>query len=348
MTPNVSNQYYYPTDLKAIYNFPSNYNGSRQTVAFIELGGGFVQSDLDRYFNSLSLNSPLVQFVSVNGARNAPTNANSDDVEVMLDLCVTIGVANGINPRVYMAPNTYQGFYNAIAAAIADNVNIISISWGAPETYWSNSQKTLFNNLFQTAISKGITVCVASGDAGSSDGTYGLNADFPGSSPNVLSCGGTKCITSPTTHTILSETVWNDAYGATGGGFSSYFARPNYQPLNSTSSSRRGVPDVAGDADPVTGIKVVTDGQNIVVGGTSAVAPLWAGIIAVANQKLNKRLGFVNPSLYSSLTFNGTNKPFHDITSGNNGYYSAKAGWDACTGLGSPNVQNLISYLTNH
>jgi kumamolisin len=348
ITPNVSNQSYFPTDLRSIYNFPSGYNGSGQTVAFIELGGGFVQTDLDNYFHSLGLNSPLVQFVSVNGAKNSPTNSNSDDVEVMLDLCVTIGVANGINPRLYMAPNTFQGFYNAIAAAINDNVNIISISWGAPEVFWTNSQKASFNNLFQSATNKGITVCVASGDAGAYDGMYSPTADFPGSCPNVLCCGGTKCSTSPTTHTILSETVWNDSYGATGGGFSSYFPRPTYQPLTSTSSSKRGVPDVAGDADPATGIKVITDGQNIVVGGTSAVAPLWAGIIAVANQKLNRRLGFVNPSLYSSLTFNGTNKPFRDITSGNNGYYTAKAGWDACTGLGSPNVQNLISYLTNH
>lgn len=347
MAPHTTNQYYYPTDLRGIYNFPSGYNGSGQTVAFIELGGGYVQSDLDRYFHSLGLNSPLVQFVSVNGARNNPTNTNSDDVEVMLDLCVTIGVANGITPKVYMAPNTYQGFYNAIAAAISDNVNVISISWGAPESYWTGSQKTLFNNLFQSASNKGITVCVASGDAGSSDGVYGLNVDFPGSSPNVLSCGGTKCTKSPTTYSILSETVWNDVYGATGGGFSSYFLRPTYQLLNVTSSSKRGVPDVAGDADPVTGIKVITDGQNLIVGGTSAVAPLWAGAIAVANQNLNRRLGFVNPNLYSSLTFTGSNKPFHDITSGNNGAYSAKAGWDACTGLGSPNLQNLIAYLTN-
>jgi len=338
-----ANQSYYPTDLRRIYNFPSNYNGSGQTVAFIQLGGGFRQNDLDAYFRNISLNSPTVQFVSVDGGINNPTTASSDDVEVMLDLCVAIGVANGITPKVYMAPNSFQGFVNAVAKAVADNVNIISISWGAPEVYWEKSQLNEMNKVLRLASINNITVCVASGDAGSSDGVRGLNVDFPGSSPYVLCCGGTKCSTS--NNVILSEVVWNNAYGSTGGGYSSSITRPAYQLQLVTKSDKRGTPDVAANADPSTGYRIITDGENLVVGGTSAAAPLWAGIIASINQGLGRNLGYVNSKLYSTLSFTGPNKPFRDTTSGNNGAYTAKTGWDACTGLGTPNVTNLFNYL---
>jgi kumamolisin len=343
---NVVNPVYTPVDLKRIYNFPANYNGSGQTVAFIELGGGFVQRDLDNYFSSLGLNSNPVQFVSVDGGINHPTNANSDDVEVMLDLCVAIGVANGITPKVYMAPNSFKGFVDAVARAIVDKVNVISISWGASERSWTTSQRNLMNSTLLNASNQGITVCCASGDNGSSDGGSGNNVDFPGSSPYVLCCGGTTCVAS--NGVILNETVWNDAYGATGGGVSSFFAKPSYQPQNNIYRNQRGVPDVASDADPATGIRVITDGQNLVVGGTSASAPFWAGVVAVLNQALNRKLGFINPVLYPILNYNGNIKPFHDITSGNNGAYSAVRGWDACTGLGTPDVSNLLNYLRTH
>jgi kumamolisin len=337
------NQSYYPTDLRRIYNFPLNYNGAGQTIAFIQLGGGFRQNDLDVYFNSLSINSPTIQFVSVNGGINNPTTVNSDDVEVMLDLCVAIGVANGIVPKVYMAPNSFKGFIDAVLKAVSDKVNVISISWGAPEIYWSTSNRNSMNLALKLAATNGITVCVASGDNGSSDGVKGLNVDFPGSSPYVVCCGGTKCVTS--NNAIISEVVWNSAYGATGGGYSNFVTRPSYKSQLLIKSNKRGAPDVAANADPATGYKIITDGQNIVVGGTSAAAPLWAGIIACMNQGLGKNLGHVNSKLYSTLAFTKNNKPFRDTVSGNNGAYTAKTGWDACTGLGTPNVTNLLNYL---
>jgi kumamolisin len=148
--------------------------------------------------------------------------------------------------------------------------------------------------------------------------------------------------------------VWNETAsqeGATGGGVSAVFALPSWQSSAKvpaqpqTGFAGRGVPDVAGNADPSTGYQVLVDGQNEIVGGTSAVAPLWAGLIAIINQQLGASLGFVNPQLYS-LGENG----FHDITSGNNddsnlGNYSAGPGWDACTGLGSPNGAALLAAL---
>jgi kumamolisin len=137
--------------------------------------------------------------------------------------------------------------------------------------------------------------------------------------------------------------VWNDQPqgGASGGGVSSVFPIPPWQmkanvPKPPTSAGGRGVPDVAGDASPETGYNVLFDGQSTVVGGTSAVAPLWAALIALLNQQRGSNIGFANLTLYQNAE-NG----FHDITQGNNGTYSAEPGWDPCTGLGSPNGNQL-------
>ena len=188
----------------------------------------------------------------------------------------------------------------------------------------------------------GITVCVASGDNGSSDGVNdGANhVDFPASSPHVLACGGTNLQGSGST--ITSETVWNDGPqgggGATGGGVSAVFPVPAWQnSLQATQTSggaaaltMRGVPDVCGDADPASGYTVRIDGSDTVIGGTSAVAPLWAGLIALINAGRGSSVGFINPTLYANPG------ALNDITTGNNGAFQASPGWDACTGLGSP------------
>jgi kumamolisin len=134
--------------------------------------------------------------------------------------------------------------------------------------------------------------------------------------------------------------VWNDGAqgGATGGGFSSLFAQPAWQ-MAAVSNAHRGVPDVAGDADPATGYQVSVDGTSTVIGGTSAVAPLLAGLVAVVNQSLGRKVGFVNPLFYSNPT------AFTDITSGSNGAYQAGPGWDAASGLGSPLGAQVLAAL---
>src|SRR5215510_14067560 len=207
-----------------------------------------------------------------------------------------------------------------------------------------------FDQAFQTAAALGVTVCCAAGDNGSGDGASDGRAhvDFPASSPFTLACGGTKLTASGTT--ITSEVVWNEgADSSTGGGVSSTFPLPSYQSTahvppsaNPGGGVGRGVPDVAGDADPATGYQVRVDGQTFVIGGTSAVAPLWAGLIALMNQHLRHSVGFLNPLLYGSLVGKGV---FHDITSGNNGAYTARAGWDACTGWGTPDGTRLLNAL---
>jgi kumamolisin len=163
------------------------------------------------------------------------------------------------------------------------------------------------------------------------------HVDFPASAPHALGCGGTTLELSGTA--IRSETVWDTASdGATGGGVSDVFALPTYQssakvPVNvDTGKAGRGVPDVAGDANPQTGYSIRVDGADETVGGTSAVAPLWAGLVALLNQSLGAPLGYAQPRLYALLG----STAFHDITSGDNGSYAAAPGWDACTGLGSP------------
>src|SRR5579884_330349 len=346
---------YNPPQIASVYNFPGGADGTGQTVGIIELGGGYQTSDIQTYFQQLGLKQPKVTSVSVDGGQNSP--GSDADGEVLLDIEVVGSIANGANIAVYFAPNTEQGFVDAITDAVHDTTNkpsVISISWGGPEDSWTQQAQTALNSALQDAATLKVTVAVAAGDGGSTDGVGDnkLHVDFPASSPYALACGGTTLNVSG--NQISSEVVWNETAsqeGATGGGVSTVFALPSYQ--NSagvpkqpqTGFAGRGVPDVAGNADPTTGYNVLVDGQNEVVGGTSAVAPLWAALVAILNQKLGSPAGFLNPKLYPL-----GEKPFRDITSGNNddsnlGYYSAKAGWDPCTGLGSPNGTALLNAL---
>jgi kumamolisin len=291
----------------------------------------------------------------VDNGKNQP--GSDADGEVMLDIEVAGAIAHGSKIAVYFAPNTDQGFIDAITDAAHDSrrkPSVISISWGGPEDSWTEQGRTAMNAALQDAATLGVTVTAASGDDGSTDGQSDgkLHVDFPASSPFVLACGGTTLKASGSR--ISSETVWNEVAnneGAGGGGISVEFARPAYQnnatvPVNpQTKKAGRGVPDVAGNADPTTGYQVLVDGQNQIVGGTSAVAPLWAALVALINQQLGKPVGFLNPILYSM-----NRAAFNDITSGNNdsgdlGFYSAASGWDPCTGLGSPNGAALLAEL---
>lgn len=345
---------YTPPQVANLYNFPVN-TGKSQTIALIELGGGYRSTDLQAYWQQLGLPAVAVSAISVDNGKNSPSgNPDSADGEVVLDIEVAGGVAPGARIAVYFAGNTDQGFLDAINAAIYDSVrkpSVISISWGSPESEWTPQAMNAFNAAFHDAALLGISVCAAAGDNGSSDGEQdGLNhADFPASSPWVLACGGTRLIGRG--GIIESETVWNDGAdgGATGGGVSSHFSKPVYQahikvpaPAHSAHKTGRGVPDVAGVADPETGFLTLVDGQAGVVGGTSAVAPLWAGLIALLNEQLAQKVGWLHPKLYGTLSEHGA---LHDITSGSNGGFTAGPGWDPCTGLGSPNGQAMLNVL---
>jgi kumamolisin len=341
---------YTPPQVAQAYQFPSAASGTGQTIGIIELGGGYRQTDLTAYFQTLGMASPAITAVSVDKGKNAPTTASSADGEVMLDIEVAGSVAPGAGIAVYFTPNTDQGFIDAITTAVHDATNkpsVISISWGGPESSWTAQAMTALDAACQSAAALGVTITVAAGDNGSTDGGTGNNVDFPASSPHVLACGGTKLDANGST--IVSEVVWNEVAtneGATGGGVSNVFALPSWQansnvPAPSVSTGGRGVPDVSGDADPNSGYTIRVDGETSVIGGTSAVAPLWAGLVAVANQQLGAQVGFIQPAIYAAKAA----ASFNDITQGNNGAFSAGPGWDACTGLGSPIANTLIPLL---
>ncbi|WP_276961397.1 S53 family peptidase [Ferrimicrobium acidiphilum] len=342
---------YLPTQVAKAYDFPSA-SAVGHSVALIELGGGFRQADVTNYFTTQSLPVPVVTAISVNGGVNDPTTANSADAEVMLDIEVLGSVAPGVTIDVYFAPNTDRGFIDAVSEASAPGgpmPDAISISWGGPESTWSKSSLSLMQSVIADATARGITVTVAAGDNGSSDGlTDGLaHVDFPASAPNALACGGTH-LDLTSTGAIAAQTVWNDIAigdGATGGGVSSFFPLPNYQAhanvppsINPGGSIGRGVPDVAGNADPQTGYQILVDGTAMVVGGTSAVAPLMAGLIVQLAIATTARPGFVQPAWYPLEQSTRTTKApaFFNIVKGNNGAYDAGPGWNPCTGLGSP------------
>jgi len=361
-----------PTEVAALYGFPTNLDGSGQTIAIIELNDfdthnkakstGFTPGDLKAYFKSLGLKSPHVVAVGVDGGANVPGVDSDADGEVMLDIEVVGATAPGADIAVYFAPNTDKGFLDAVSTAVHDPVrkpSVVSISWGGPEKDWTDQSMTAFDQVFQDAAAMGVTICCAAGDDGSSDirdpadDDHKPHVDFPCSSPFALACGGTKLV--GTGATVSSEVVWN-GNGATGGGVSDFFKRPAYQakskvPKSPTKKVGRGVPDVAGDADPATGYQVrEVGGSDTVIGGTSAVAPLWAGLVALLNQNRANQgkppLGFLNPVIYGLPKTSGA---FRDIVTGNNdltglGKYKAGKGWDACTGLGVP-VANTLRQL---
>jgi len=347
---------YTPVQLATIYKMPAGTDGTGQTIGIIELGGGFGQSDLDTYFRGLGIPTPKVTAVGVDGASNQPgQDPSGADGEVLLDIDVAGAIAPKASIVVYFAPNSDAGFVDAIstAAHASPTPAAISISWGQSEDDWTDQARSAMDDAMADATTLGVTVTAASGDDGSSDRVgSGVHCDFPASSPHVLGCGGTTLSADPVTGAVSSETVWNGGAtgGATGGGVSDVYPVPSWQanagvPARSGGGTGRGVPDIAADADPNTGYQVYVDGQAQVYGGTSAVAPLWAGLAARLAQSLGRPLGLLQPALYAGARASQPTPGLRDITQGNNGAYPAGPGWDACTGLGVPDGTALLDVL---
>lgn len=325
--------------LCAAYNWPSGLTGGGR-IAIVELGGGWTQSDMDAFFSGIGQSVPTITDISVDGTENKPDQGpNSADGEVALDIqvsaaayCVATGHSASI--RVYWS----QDIAAAVRAATADGCDVCSISWGSDEANWraQNSQAGADMELAATeATEAGMVVFAASGDNDSSDGgPTRANVDLPSSCPHIIGCGGTS-------KTASAETVWNNDPGnasgqGTGGGFSTMFQMPSWQ-AGAPHGPGRMVPDVAANADPNTGYEIILHGARTVIGGTSAVAPLYAGLFAAFGTKL----GFITPALWQNhLCFN-------DITEGDNGAYRARIGPDPCTGLGSPIGVKLAQLLAH-
>lgn len=356
-------QSYTLPELKELYDFPKDLDGNGQRIAIIELGGGFRQQDLQDYFQNLGITPmPTVTSVSVDGAQNSPDgNPDSADGEVDLDIEIAGAIAPKAAIDVYFAPNTDKGFIDAVNAAILNTrypPSVISISWGAPENEWTPQAMGTMNQAFAVAGALGITVFCAAGDQGSTCGEPdGRNhVLFPASSPFDCSCGGTRLESQQ--GQITREEVWNDnpTTSATGGGVSTVFDLPSWQanvnvplPPADGQKLKRGVPDIAADADPETGYQVHVDGVDLTFGGTSAVAPLWAGLIALINQSRQNQgkqtVGYLNPTLYQNSQALLQANALRDIRVGNNGGFTAGSGWDPCTGLGAPDGSKLVTML---
>ena len=348
-----------PVQIAQFYNFPKG-RADGQCIGLIELGGGYTAQDLQMFFSDNKMPTPQVTSISVDGALNEPGKNINADGEVELDIEVAGAVAPGAKIVVYFAPNTDQGFLDAMQEAIHDSTNhcsTVSISWGGPESASSPSSVHAQNDALKTAAAVGVTVTSASGDGGAKDGTSSLVSDFPSSSPFVVGCGGTNLSVQGNS---ISETVWfrvgiNPQTGqklteGSGGGVSKLFPVPSYQngleatPLNRSAMplQGRGVPDVSGVGDPNSGYNVVSAGKRTAVGGTSAVAPLYAGLFSLINAHRRAPIGFANPVLYSHP------QAFNVIATGHNGGYRAtSSGWSAATGLGSPNGTAIQSAFGN-
>ena len=321
---------------------PAGHRRLGPDVAIIELGGGFEQSDLDAYF---ARPRPLRRPASARSASTArPTCPGQDphgaDGEVLLDIEVVGALAPEADIVVYFAPNTDAGFLDAVttAAHATPTPAAISISWGQSEDQWTAQARTAMDEAFADAAALGVTVTAAAGDNGSSRRADRAAARTSTSRRPARTCwpaAAPRCTPTRPPATVTSETVWNDGSsgGATGGGVSDAFPVPAWQqavgvPDRSGSAARaatgRGVPDVAGDADPQTGYQVRVDGNDLVIGGTSAVAPLWAALVARLAQATGRRLGLLQPALYAAARGRPGRPPgFRDITVGDNGAYSA-------------------------
>ena len=344
-----------PNAVAKLYGFPPLAAGVGETIALIELGGGFNAADGEQAFSAMGLSPPDVVAVSVSGGANQPGKDTDADGEVALDIQVAGGAAPGARLAVYFASNTDQGFVDAISQAAHDQTytpSVMSISWGSAEAAWTGQAVTAMTSALQDAADLGLTVLAASGDGLATDGESDGKAhvDFPASSPLVVGCGGTRVGASKAA--VPHETVWNSNGGGTGGGISDLFPGPAYQDAITLPAEvdglrkGRGVPDVAANADPDSGYRVVVDGKSEVIGGTSAAAPLWAGLFALINQSVGKSSGQPHARLYAGSA------AFNDIVSGNNKAadgvgYSAARGWDACTGLGSPKGEAILALFTD-
>lgn len=339
--------------IAALYRFPKS-DGHGQTVGVIALGGGYLRSDLERYFHSLRLPHPRFTDVSVYGARNAPQGRTKQfDGEVTGDIETVGGLVPGAHIVVYFAPNTERGFLGAVAHAVHDRrwrPSVISVSWGRNEKHWTRRTLRLFDEVLAEAAALGVTVCCSSGD----DGAFAEKGDrrpgvcFPASSAYVVACGGTSLV--GTTAAAIRERGWRDAQGASGGGVSALLRRPKWQvapvmPRKTRQQRGRCMPDVAANGDPASGYRVFVLGGWHVGAGTSAAAPVWAGLVARINQLLGKPLGLFTPWMYRAadgLIKTGALRQVRRIQGSS---ALERRGWNRHTGLGVPEGRKLAAAI---
>jgi kumamolisin len=324
--------------------------GKNQTIAIL-INTFAADGDLTTFWaqNNLALSLDQIQKINV---ANITLPAPED--EETLDTEWASGIAPGATIRVYAAASlNFVDLDTAIDVILEDLETIqgmrqLSISLGLGETFIGGPQGVAAtgHQKFLRLAAAGVNVFVSSGDAGSNPDNTGqspvgaLQVEYAASDPSVIAVGGTTLVLAPD-GTVASETGW----AAGGGGKSIFFARPSWQTNTGDNGTMRLVPDVSLTADPGDGANLVLNGKSIVIGGTSWAAPVWAGFCALINEARGNAgkpfLPFLDPLIYP---LRGT-AAFRDITAGTNGAYTAGAGYDMVTGIGVPNVAELINLL---
>lgn len=371
-----------PRDVAAAYRFPAHLNGAGERVGLILLGGGVHRADLDAFFELLGTKAPAIRVETIDGAQNDPAPAEALraaleamglgeepvhpvqgaaratgggsvpwTIEATLDVELAGALAPGAALDVVFAPGDIQGKVHAFSRLLTapQGPAVIGCSWGGFESAYRDQDVAAMESLFTEAAARDVTLCFASGDRGDGTSVFGgtgptPEAFYPGSSPHVLSCGGTTF--DPTD--AGGEVSWEEALGtarlASGGGASARFARPAWQGPELPAGERRWLPDVAAKANLHGGYRIVAGGLRAAMGGTSAAAPLWGALVARCNEALRRAghgpVGYLTPHLYPAPA-----AATRDVTRGGNGTYSAGPGWDACTGWGSPDGEDLLALL---
>lgn len=370
-------------DLARAYAFPPGFDGAGETIGVVEFEGGFYLEDIKQFCSAIGVPMPRISVVRVGSGANRPAGRREihellnvmdgkltvaartemDDpftaaectAEVCMDIEIIAALAPAAHIVVYFASSDDQGLYHAINYAVHDEKHrpgILSISWSLPEHTFAASEINAIEGVLREAAHLGITVCASSGDHGSLNGsTDGKpSVNYPASSPHCLACGGT----SGRLHAmgISEEEVWNATHygikGASGGGVSALFGLPEWQtgakvPKGPAGKIGRGVPDVAGLADPRFGCELLIAGRTFASNGTSAVAPMWAALVARLNQALGHRCGHLHSHIYRLGKERRT--ALRPVLKGNNGLYHAGEGWNACTGYGTPKGDELLAHL---
>ncbi|GCE31449.1 hypothetical protein KDA_69330 [Dictyobacter alpinus] len=349
-----------PSELRTAYGvnqlISAGYSGSGQTVAIFELDG-YKSSDVDTYLSNYNLGAGKYSNVLVDGATNTP---GSGAIEVVLDMEVVSALAPNATQKIYIGPNSTMGVNDTYNKIVNDNLaKVTSISWGQCEQSSGNSELAALNNIFMQGAAQGQAFFAATGDSGAYDCTNGnsiLAVDSPSGDPNIVGTGGTH-LTTGSGGTYSNESAWGNSSDGSGGGggVSTYFKRPSYQTGTNLTNANRMVPDISADADPASGYSIycTASASNcsgwLSVGGTSASAPLWAGLATNINQYLIAQgkpvLGNAHIPLYNLYNNTQAYPPFHDVTTGNNLYYQAGPNYDLATGLGSPNAWNIAQDL---
>jgi kumamolisin len=361
-----------PRKLAAYYSFPTGggTTGTGQSVALIQFGGGYNPGDMEDYFQLRGIPCPEMALIELDGQTNQPASAevmqscaaflgllgpgyagpndaavyqeNSAafwaTLECTMDPQILGTVVPGARLVTYMAPDTPKGRYDAFSKAISDGSLVINCSWGSAEDDTPQSSMISLDQLFQKAALKGVTICASAGDFGN-----GQPSHFPATSPHVLACGGTSVDAGLTRETSWYEVISNGTLSVTmagGGGYSQFFQVPSWQ--TAAGQTGRGYPDVAAKSDVMNGYDVLVTGLDLPMGGTSAAAPMWAGLVTAINATLGQPTGYLTPLLYSA----DFAKALEAITQSGGGTCQPTPGWNPCTGLGSPIGTGLLAALS--